>query len=47
MSGIYYLDIVFLSDDKEFYRKTKAYKFVMNDKYRGEGFIILQHNWSK
>ncbi|MDO4536351.1 MAG: ABC transporter ATP-binding protein [Clostridium perfringens] len=47
MSGIYYLDIVFLSDNKEIYRKMKAYKFVMNDKYRGEGFIILEHKWSK
>lgn len=47
MSGIYYLDVVFLSEDKEFYRKVKAYKFIMNDKYRGEGFIILEHKWLK
>lgn len=47
MSGIYYLNIVFLSRNKEIYRKMKAYKFIMNDKYRGEGFIILEHKWSK
>lgn len=47
MSGVYYLDVVFLSEDTEIYRKEKAYKFTMNDKYRGEGFIILEHRWSK
>ena len=47
VSGDYYLDIVFLSENNEIYRKIKAYRFNISDKYRGEGFIILNHNWSK
>ncbi len=47
MSGIYYIDIVFLSNDKEIYRKVRAYNFIINDKYRGEGFIVLEHKWSR
>lgn len=47
MSGIYYIDIVFLSHHEKIYRKPKVYGFIINDKYRGEGFIVLDHKWSK
>lgn len=47
MSGVYYIDIVFLCDNEEIYRKMKAYDFIINDKYRGEGFIVLEHRWSR
>ena len=47
VSGIYYIDVVFLCNNKEIYKKIKAYNFTINDKYRGEGFIILEHEWEQ
>ncbi|MCI5635671.1 MAG: ABC transporter ATP-binding protein [Sarcina ventriculi] len=47
VSGIYYIDVVFLCNNKEIYKKIKAYNFTINDKYRGEGFIVLEHEWEQ
>lgn len=44
MSGEYYINLIFLDGEKEIYRK-KVYEFIVNDKYRGEGFIIPEHTW--
>lgn len=46
MSGEYYINVVFEDGEKEIYRKQKVYSFIINDKYRGEGFIIPEHTWS-
>jgi teichoic acid transport system ATP-binding protein len=45
MAGNYYMDFVLYSGEKEIYRKFNVYKFIVKDKYRGEGFIILKHTW--
>lgn len=47
VSGIYYIDVVFLCNNEEIYKKIKAYNFTINDKYRGEGFIVLEHEWEQ
>lgn len=47
VSGIYYIDVVFLCNNEEIYKKIKAYNFTINDKYRGEGFIVLDHEWEQ
>lgn len=47
VSGIYYIDVVFLCNNEEIYIKIKAYNFTINDKYRGEGFIVLEHEWEQ
>lgn len=47
VSGIYYIDVVFLYNNEEIYKKIKAYNFTINDKYRGEGFIVLEHEWEQ
>ena len=46
-SGIYYIDVVLLCNNEEIYKKIKAYNFTINDKYRGEGFIVLEHEWEQ
>ena len=47
VSGIYYIDVVFLYNNEEIYKQIKAYNFTINDKYRGEGFIVLEHEWEQ
>ena len=47
VSGIYYIDVVFLCNNEEIYKRIKDYNFTMNDKYRGEGFIVLEHEWEQ
>ena len=47
VSVIYYIDVVFLCNNEEIYKKIKAYNFTINDKYRGEGFIVLEHEWEQ
>lgn len=47
VSGIYYIDVVFLCNNEGIYKKIKAYNFTINDKYRGEGFIVLEHEWEQ
>lgn len=45
VAGVYYIDFVLREGDEEVYRKINAYSFTLNDKYRGEGFLILGHSW--
>lgn len=45
VAGVYYIDFVLRHGDEEVYRKINAYSFTLNDKYRGEGFLILGHSW--
>lgn len=45
VAGVYYIDFVLRDGDEEVYRKINAYSFTLNDKYRGEGFLILGHSW--
>lgn len=45
VAGVYYIDFVLKDGDEEVYRKINAYSFTLNDKYRGEGFLILGHSW--
>ncbi|MDV5105389.1 ABC transporter ATP-binding protein [Clostridium perfringens] len=43
--GVYYIDFVLRDGEEEVYRKINGYSFTLNDKYRGEGFLILGHSW--
>ncbi|TBX07885.1 polysaccharide ABC transporter ATP-binding protein [Clostridium perfringens] len=45
VAGVYYIDFVLRDGEEEVYRKINAYSFTLNDKYRGEGFLILGHSW--
>lgn len=45
VAGVYYIDFVLRDGEEEVYRKTNGYSFTLNDKYRGEGFLILGHSW--
>lgn len=45
VAGVYYIDFVLRDGEEEVYRKINAYSFTLNDKYRGEGFLILEHSW--
>ncbi|MGV1064019.1 polysaccharide ABC transporter ATP-binding protein [Clostridium perfringens] len=45
VAGVYYIDFVLRDGEEEVYRKINAYRFTLNDKYRGEGFLILGHSW--
>ncbi|GAA0067211.1 MAG: ABC transporter ATP-binding protein [Clostridium perfringens] len=45
VAGVYYIDFVLRDGGEEVYRKINAYSFTLNDKYRGEGFLILGHSW--
>ena len=47
VAGVYYLDVVVISGGETIYRKVNAFDFTMEDKYRGEGFLILEHSWKK
>ncbi|MFQ7565476.1 MAG: ABC transporter ATP-binding protein, partial [Clostridium perfringens] len=41
VAGVYYIDFVLRDGEEEVYRKITGYSFTLNDKYRGEGFLIL------
>ncbi|EGT4143671.1 ABC transporter ATP-binding protein [Clostridium perfringens] len=45
VAGVYYIDFVLRDGEEEVYRKINGYSFTLNDKYRGEGFLILGHSW--
>ena len=45
VAGVYYIDFVLRDGEEEVYRKINGYSFTLNDKYRGEGFLILGHYW--
>lgn len=45
VAGVYYIDFVLRDGEEEVYRKINAHSFTLNDKYRGEGFLILGHSW--
>ena len=45
VAGVYYIDFVLRDGEEEVYRKINGYSFTLNDKYRGEGFLILWHSW--
>ncbi|MGL5244764.1 MAG: ABC transporter ATP-binding protein [Sarcina sp.] len=45
MSGVYYFDCIIKENETEIFRKTNVYNFILDDKYRGEGFIVLEHSW--
>ncbi|ELU5587746.1 polysaccharide ABC transporter ATP-binding protein [Clostridium perfringens] len=45
VAGVYYIDFVLRAGEEEVYRKINGYSFTLNDKYRGEGFLILGHSW--
>ncbi|MDM0577679.1 ABC transporter ATP-binding protein [Clostridium perfringens] len=45
VAGVYYIDFVLRDSEEEVYRKINGYSFTLNDKYRGEGFLILGHSW--
>ena len=45
VAGVYYIDFVLRDGEDEVYRKINGYSFTLNDKYRGEGFLILGHSW--
>lgn len=45
VAGVYYIDFVLRDGKEEVYRKINAHSFTLNDKYRGEGFLILGHSW--
>ncbi|EJT5939625.1 TPA: polysaccharide ABC transporter ATP-binding protein [Clostridium perfringens] len=45
VAGVYYIDFVLRDGEEEVYRKINVYSFTLNDKYRGEGFLILGHSW--
>ncbi|MGL5573977.1 MAG: polysaccharide ABC transporter ATP-binding protein, partial [Sarcina sp.] len=47
VAGVYYLDVIIMSKGETVYRKVNAFNFTMEDKYRGEGFLILEHSWNK
>ena len=47
VAGVYYLDVIIISKGETVYRKVNAFSFTMEDKYRGEGFLILEHSWNK
>ena len=47
VAGVYYLDVIIISKGETVYRKINAFSFTMEDKYRGEGFLILEHSWNK
>ncbi|MGL5634657.1 MAG: polysaccharide ABC transporter ATP-binding protein [Sarcina sp.] len=47
VAGVYYFDVIILDKDETVYRKINAFSFTMEDKYRGEGFLILEHSWNK
>lgn len=47
VAGVYYIDIVIIDGGETIYRKINAFNFTMEDKYRGEGFLILDHSWNK
>lgn len=47
VAGVYYFDIIVQDEDQTVYRKINAYNFTIKDKYRGEGFLILDHSWGK
>lgn len=46
MAGIYYFDLVFYDGKDEIYKKINIKNFRIDDKYRGEGFIVLEHKWN-
>lgn len=45
VAGVYYIDFVLRDGEEEVYRKINGHSFTLNDKYRGEGFLILGHSW--
>ena len=45
VAGVYYIDFVLRDGEEEVYRKINGYSFTLNDKDRGEGFLILGHSW--
>ncbi|MPQ43246.1 polysaccharide ABC transporter ATP-binding protein [Clostridium tarantellae] len=45
MSGVYYFDCIIKNNEDEIFRKINIYNFTLDDKYRGEGFIVLEHSW--
>ncbi|MGL5617288.1 MAG: ABC transporter ATP-binding protein [Sarcina sp.] len=45
VAGVYYFDIIIQDEQDTVYRKINAYNFTIKDKYRGEGFLILDHSW--
>ena len=45
VAGVYYIDFILRDGEEEVYRKINGYSFTLNDKYRGEGFLILGHSW--
>lgn len=45
VAGVYYIDFVLMDGKNEVFRKINAYSFTLDDRYRGEGFIILNHSW--
>lgn len=47
MAGVYYFDAIILTGEEEPYRKVNVCNFTLDDKYRGEGFIILKHTWGE
>ncbi|MGL4759925.1 MAG: ABC transporter ATP-binding protein [Sarcina sp.] len=47
VAGVYYLDVIIMNKGETIYRKVNAFNFTMEDKYRGEGFLILEHSWNK
>ena len=47
VAGVYYLDVIIMNKGETIYRKVNAFSFTMEDKYRGEGFLILEHSWNK
>lgn len=47
VAGVYYFDVIIQDEKDTVYRKINAYNFTIKDKYRGEGFLILDHSWGK
>ena len=47
VAGVYYFDVIVIDKGETLYRKINACSFTMDDKYRGEGFLILDHSWNK
>ncbi|MGL4992120.1 MAG: ABC transporter ATP-binding protein [Sarcina sp.] len=47
VAGVYYFDVLIIEEGETIYRKVNAFNFTMEDRYRGEGFLILEHSWEK
>ena len=47
MAGVYYINLIIKDNEELIFSKSRLYEITVNDKYRGEGFIIPEHTWGK